>query len=469
MYKLLVCVLDIAFILDSSESAQNFLFERERAFVHSFSQQIMKMQVAGWHLQARLAALQFSSTVSVVQSFADWRDLDEFTRRIDNMSYIGHGTYSSYAIGNATELFVKETKYENVRVALLMTDGADHPRSPDIIAAAAEAKSHNIKIFTISLSNLPDGCHNIATLRAVASAPAQQFCHDLSNPNLEWRLLQELCPRHCLCEKGDRGPPGSHGKKGEAGYDGVPGIKGAKGEPGAPGKTGVEGREGQPGFKGDKGDRGECGAPGEKGEKGLLGPPGPRGIRGEQAQYILKNAFGRKRSPVASACVRFYNGVYLPTNSGTICFVCPTAPTFLQGLSGPPGEQGPEGQPGPKGDRGFTGAAGPQGDTGIGFPGPKGDKGNQGRPGPIGPVGAGEPGLIDPHRTTTEQGPPGLPGLQGIPGPPGEGLPGPKGDRGYNGSTGARGPPGFSIKGDKLNEVSALCRAIYVMALIPAD
>ncbi|XP_022535612.2 collagen, type XXVIII, alpha 1b [Astyanax mexicanus] len=399
--NVLLCPLEIVFILDSSESAMDVQFDKEKDFVSSFSRQVVKMQVSGWHLQTRLAAMQYSSSVSVIQSFNGWQDLPTFLARINAVDYIGQGTYSSYAIGNATELFVRETKEENVRVALLMMDGADHPRSPDIMAAASEAKSHNIKLFTIGLSNMVRGSHGSTRMRAVASSPAHQFVHSLYDPDLEERLLQELekvanneCPRLkvCLCEKGDRGPPGSPGKKGEPGYEGLPGPKGARGEMGAPGRAGVEGPEGRPGFKGDKGDRGECGAPGEKGDKGLQGPLGPRGPRGEQ------------------------------------------------GPQGLPGDQGPEGQEGPKGDRGLIGATGPQGDTGIGFPGPKGDKGNQGRPGPVGPAGVGEPGLL---------GPPGPPGLQGIPGPVGEGLPGPKGDRGYSGSTGARGPPGYGSKGDK--------------------
>uniref|UniRef100_A0AAY5EAU1 VWFA domain-containing protein n=1 Tax=Electrophorus electricus TaxID=8005 RepID=A0AAY5EAU1_ELEEL len=188
----LVCALEIAFILDSSESALTFHFEREREFVRSFSRRITQLQVTGWYLQTRIAALQYSSSVSIVQSFANWHDLDTFLSRIDAMAYIGQGTYSSYAISNATELFVRETKEENVRVALLLTDGVDHPRNPDIIAAAAEAKSHNIKLFTIGLSSMVRDSHNRAKLRAVASAPSHQFVHSLSDPDLEERLHQEL-------------------------------------------------------------------------------------------------------------------------------------------------------------------------------------------------------------------------------------------------------------------------------------
>ncbi|XDV40844.1 hypothetical protein PO909_009845 [Leuciscus waleckii] len=399
----LVCPLEIAFILDSSESAKSFLFEREKTFVRSFSRRVAQMQVSDWHLKTRLALLYYSSSVRIDQRFTDWQDFDVFVSRLSDAIYIGQGTYSTYAISNATQLFTSETKEQSVRVALLMTDGSDHPRNPDIMTAVAEAKGHNIKIFTIGLSNLAKDNVNSAKLRVVASSPAQQYSHSLTDPKLEERLLQQLeiiakneCPRPpvCSCEKGERGLPGASGKKGDQGFEGPPGAKGSRGETGAPGLPGINGPEGRPGFKGDKGDQGNCGPPGQKGHKGTEGPPGPRGPRGEQ------------------------------------------------GLKGPPGDQGQEGQAGPKGDRGLVGASGPPGEIGIGFPGPKGDKGNPGRPGPLGQTGIGQPGL---------SGPPGLPGSQGNPGAPGEGLPGPKGDRGFVGPTGGRGPPGYGVRGEKGN------------------
>ncbi|XP_046690053.1 collagen, type XXVIII, alpha 1b isoform X1 [Silurus meridionalis] len=395
------CVLDLAFLLDSSESAMLYRFEKEKDFASSFGSRVVNMRVHGWHLMPRLAALQYSSSVSVVRSFSDWNGLDGFLNGVTSMAYIGQGTYSSYAIGNATGLFIRETDDRSVRVMLLMTDGSDHPRNPNILAATNEAKGHNIRLFTISLSS--QGSHNNAKLRAVASSPAERFMHNLNDPDLEERLLQELekvvhkdCPRvqACVCEKGGRGAPGSPGKKGDSGNDGLPGPKGVKGGTGPAGPPGMDGPEGRPGYKGDKGDRGQCGAPGLKGNKGVEGPLGPRGVRGEQ------------------------------------------------GPQGPPGDEGPEGQEGPKGDQGLPGATGPRGDIGVGFPGPKGDKGNPGRQGPIGPNGTGEPGQL---------GPPGLMGPRGLPGLPGEGLFGPKGERGYNGSTGAPGLPGFGLKGEKGN------------------
>ncbi|XP_024917279.1 collagen, type XXVIII, alpha 1b [Cynoglossus semilaevis] len=397
------CSLEVAFIVDSSESAKTFLFEKQKAFVLGFSTQLAALKVTGWTLEMRMAALQYSSYVSVEQRFSAWKDLDSFHSSVNAMSYIGHGTDTTYAITNASQMLVHETPPHSVRLVLLMTDGVDHPRNPDVIAAAAEAKDHGIKFFTVGLSDIAEQNQNKAKLRAVASAPAKQFVHSLLDVKLSEKLLKEMsavakdeCPQAqtCVCERGETGSPGSPGRKGEPGLRGTPGLKGSRGDPGLSGRPGSNGQEGRPGYKGNKGDRGECGTPGSKGDTGPEGPPGIRGLKGEQ------------------------------------------------GWVGPPGDIGSEGQAGPKGDRGPSGVPGPPGEFGIGFPGPKGEKGLQGRQGPVGPVGIGEPGQL---------GPPGPVGPQGNPGAPGEGIPGPKGDRGHEGPRGNRGLPGIGFKGDKGN------------------
>ncbi|XP_034401307.1 collagen, type XXVIII, alpha 1a [Cyclopterus lumpus] len=399
----LICPVEIMFIVDSSERAKSLLFERQKDFVLRFSTKLQRLASDGWRLRLRLAALQYSSTVSVEHNFRDWQDLDVFQSRVASMTFIGHGTYSAYAITNATQVFGRETSSSSLRVALLLTDGADHPRSPSAVTAASEAKQHNIRVFAIRLSGPPRDGSMGARLRSIASAPPQQHVLSLTDSQLDDRLFNELVshvcvrcpqPKSCLCERGDRGHLGSPGKPGEQGFDGAPGPKGSRGEPGINGRPGMEGLEGRLGSRGEKGELGECGVPGEKGEQGTDGPLGPRGPRGEQ------------------------------------------------GARGGPGDQGPEGTSGSKGERGMRGASGPPGDNGIGFPGPKGDKGNQGRPGPPGSMGMGEPG---------SPGPAGPPGMQGSPGFPGEGLPGSKGDRGYEGPKGGRGPPGVGYTGDKGN------------------
>ncbi|RXN20234.1 collagen alpha-1(XXVIII) chain-like protein [Labeo rohita] len=384
--KTLFCPVELAFLVDGSEKATMPVFERQREFVLRFSTRVMQLQVSSWRMRVRLALLQYSSIVSVEHNFRDWQDIDVFHNRVDAMTYIGHGTYSAYAISNATQLFTHETSPSSLRAALLLTDGVDHPRSPSALSAATDAKNHNIRMFVIGLSGSTRNKQDSGTLRSIASAPPQQHLFSLTDPQLDDKLFRELSelantvcphPKSCQCEKGERGQPGNPGKPGDSGFDGPPGPKGYKGRPGP---------------KGEKGLKGECGTPGVKGDQGPDGPPGPHGPRGDQ------------------------------------------------GLSGNPGDSGHEGPPGPKGERGPSGPTGPPGDPGVGFPGAKGEKGSQGRPGPTGPVGIGEPGL---------PGDRGFEGPKGGRGPPGISIKGDKGDPGPIGPPGPRGPPGVGMVGTK--------------------
>ncbi|KAF7661231.1 hypothetical protein LDENG_00266690 [Lucifuga dentata] len=397
----LPCSLEVAFILDSSESAKTFLFEKQKAFVLSFSTRLSMLQVAGWTMKVRMATLQYSSSVSIEHRFSAWKDLDSFHGTVSTMNYIGHGTYTTYAITNASLLLVHETPADSVKVAVLMTDGVDHPRNPDVITAAAEAKGHDIKFFTIGLSNIAQQSQNIAKLRAIASTPAQQFVQSLADPQIEEKLLREM---------GERGECGTPGEKGDIGPEGPPGLRGLRGEQGLTGPVGDVGPEGPTGSKGDRGPIGApgpsgdigIGFPGAKGEKGIPGRPGPAG-------------------PV---------GIGDPGVPG------PPGPPGAQGNPGPPGE----GLPGPKGDRGYEGPRGNRGPPGTGV---KGDKGDQGPAGPMGPRGA--PGL----GITGPKGNHGLPGEPGLPGERGVGEPGPKGDIGLPGPRGLDGAPGKGAPGGK--------------------
>uniref|UniRef100_A0A672YZQ4 Collagen alpha-1(XXVIII) chain n=1 Tax=Sphaeramia orbicularis TaxID=375764 RepID=A0A672YZQ4_9TELE len=417
----LICSLEVAFILDSSESAKIFLFEKQKAFVLSFSTRLSMLKVAGWTLKIRMAALQYSSSVSIEQRFSTWKDLDSFHGTVSTMNYIGHGTYTTYAITNASQLLVHETPADSIRVAVLMTDGVDHPRSPDMIAAAAEAKGHGIKFFAVGLSDIAQQSQNNAKLRAIASTPAQQFVQSLMDPQLEEKLLKEMVIYYislmCLpplnvfiyLSQGDRGPSGA---------------------PGPPGDLGI-------------------GFPGAKGEKGIQGRPGPTG----------PVSIGEPGLPVRDLLqYSVFYGVYYDVLFLTLYIIIHGEPGS-EGLPGIPGLPGEDGASGQKGDIGLPGPRGPDGAPGKGVPGEKGDRGDRGtrgQPGAVGPVGPmgpkGEPGIIGPQGST---GPPGrgLPGAKGEPGPrgpagamgePGIGIAGPKGDRG---ATGLAGPPGLKGEG----------------------
>uniref|UniRef100_A0A665UTF4 Collagen alpha-1(XXVIII) chain n=1 Tax=Echeneis naucrates TaxID=173247 RepID=A0A665UTF4_ECHNA len=365
----MTCSLEVAFILDSSESAKIFLFERQKAFVLSFSTRLAMLRVASWALKVRMAALQYSSSVSIEHRFSVWKDLDSFHGQVSTMNYIGHGTYTTYAITNASQLLVEETSPDSVRVVVLMTDGIDHPRNPDVISAAAEAKGHSIKFFAVGLSDVAQQSQNSAKLRAIASTPAQQFVQSLLDPQLEEKLLKEMVSRGNLGPPGIPGPVGLPGLgiQGEKVKTGLTKIKltltGELGPEGLPGNPGLPGEEGTPGQKGEvglPGPRGPDGAPG-KGIPGAKGDRGDRGTRGLPGSVGPVGPMGQKGDP---------------------------------GNTGPPGSTGPPGRgiPGAKGEPGPQGPAGPMGEPGIGFAGPKGDRGSPGLAGNPGLKGEGFPG-----------------------------------------------------------------------------
>uniref|UniRef100_A0A8C2E1H5 Collagen, type XXVIII, alpha 1a n=1 Tax=Cyprinus carpio TaxID=7962 RepID=A0A8C2E1H5_CYPCA len=486
----LFCPVELAFLVDSSEKATMLLFERQREFVLRFSTRLMQLQVSGWRLRVRLALLQYSSIVSVEHNFQDWQDIEVFHSRVDNMIYIGHGTYSAYAISNATRLFKRETSPSSLRAALLLTDGVDHPRSPSAVTAAADAKNHNIRMFVIGLSGSTRDEQDNGRLRSIASAPPQQHLFSLTDPQLDDKLFREL---------GERGPGGPTGPPGDPGV-GFPGVKincnnisqyycfycisvqinaalvtirvttnilpnpkllncsvsicnyciiimesylckllvfckGEKGSQGRPGPTGPAGigEPGMPGPPGPTGVQGNQGFPGE----GLPGPKGDRGFEGPK---------GARGPP----------GISIKGDKGN------TGGKGLPGLMGFPGV-GIQGEKAKRssylsigftlhyfigkhstGDQGFPGESGLQGERGTGEPGPKGEPGKDGAPGI--PGIPGEDGSVGPKVGHNALGPAGSPGPVGE---PGVGTTGPKviGDRGSPGPVGPQGMKGEGYPG----------------------
>nr|XP_054093240.1 collagen alpha-1(XXVIII) chain isoform X7 [Callithrix jacchus] len=391
-----ICFIDIVFIVDSSESSKIVLFDKQKDFVDGLSDKIFRLTPRrSVEYDIKLAALQFSSSVQIDPPFSSWKDLQTFKQKVKSMNLIGQGTFSYYAISNATKLLKREGRKGSVKVALLMTDGIDHPKNPDVQSISDDARISGISFITIGLSTVV----NEAKLRLISGDSSNEPILLLSDPTLVDKiqdhletLFEKKCERKiCECEKGDPGDPGNPGTHGN------PGIKGERGPKGNPGdaqkgEAGERGPGGIPGYKGDKGERGECGKPGIKGDKGSPGPYGAKGPRG------------------------------------------------IQGISGPPGDPGPKGFQGNKGEPGPPGPYGSPGIPGIGQQGIKGERGQEGRPGAPGPIGVGEPGQPGPR------GPEGVPGERGL---PGEGFPGPKGEKGSEGPTGPQGLQGLSIKGDK--------------------
>uniref|UniRef100_A0A8C7FJS8 Collagen alpha-1(XXVIII) chain n=1 Tax=Oncorhynchus kisutch TaxID=8019 RepID=A0A8C7FJS8_ONCKI len=486
------CGLELSFLLDSSESAKEN-HEQEKHFAMDVVDKLQAVRLqTGRSLSWKVALLQYSSHVIIEQTFKQWRGTDNFKSHITPILYIGHGTYTTYAITNMTKMYLEESSPGSIKVAVLLSDGISHPRNPDIFSAAADAKNQGVKFFTVGITRAANEPANVAQLRLLASSPASRYLHNLQDTDIVEKVLTEIVSMICLGKKGRpgddgasglkgskclydccshsnllycvylQGKPGYKGEMGERGECGIPGIKGDRGPEGPMGSRGVRGLQvgrqqqhgpqGPQGVQGEKGPHGEGilksnlflfqGEPGAYGLAGLPGLPGEDGAPGQKGEFGIAGLRGSEgaagigiQGEKGDQGQRGIRGLHGPSGM--------TGPSGAKGEPGTPGRLGMSGLPGraiagPKGDLGPPGPSGPIGETGYGLPGPKGDRGNSGPPGQFGPKGEGFPGPV---------GPPGLPGLQGEQGPEGVGIPGPKGDIGFRGLPGLPGPMGEGVQG----------------------
>lgn len=186
------CGLDLAFLLDSSESAKDN-HEEEKRFAMNMVDRLQGVRLqTGRSLSLRVALLQYSSHVITEQTFRDWRGTENFRTQIAPIAYIGHGTYTTYAITNMTKMYLEESSPGSIRVAVLLTDGVSHPRNPDILSAAAEAKNVGIKFFTLGITRAANEPANVAQLRLLASSPASHFLHNLQDENVVEKIATEI-------------------------------------------------------------------------------------------------------------------------------------------------------------------------------------------------------------------------------------------------------------------------------------
>ncbi len=153
----------------------------------------MQLQVSGWRMRVRLALLQYSSTVSVEHNFRDWQDIDVFHSQVDAMAYIGHGTYSAYAISNATRLFNRETSPQQLTEQRFCWPKGWTTHAALVLWLQPQMpKNHNIRMFVIGLSGSTRDEQDNGRLRSIASAPPQQHLFSLTDPQLDDKLFREL-------------------------------------------------------------------------------------------------------------------------------------------------------------------------------------------------------------------------------------------------------------------------------------
>lgn len=186
------CSLELAFLIDSSESAKDN-HAQEKRFATDVMDRLQGLRLqTGRGLISRAALLQYSSHVIIEQTFNQWRGADDFKARIAPMVYIGHGTYTTYAITNLTHIYLEESPLSSIKVAILLFDGISHPRNPDIFSAVAEAKNQGVRFFAVGITPEANEPGNIAQLRLIASSPASRYLHNLQDKGIVEKAVNEI-------------------------------------------------------------------------------------------------------------------------------------------------------------------------------------------------------------------------------------------------------------------------------------
>lgn len=195
------CSVELAFLIDSSESAKEN-HDQEKHFASDVMDRLQGLQLhTGRQLVSRVALLQYSSHVIIEQTFNQWRGPEDFKARIAPIAYIGHGTYTTFAITNLTRIYREESPPDSIKVAFLLFDGISHPRNPDISSAVADAKHQGIQFFTIGITPEANEPANVAQLRLIASSPASRYLHNLQDRGIVEKVVKEIVSKELLGQK----------------------------------------------------------------------------------------------------------------------------------------------------------------------------------------------------------------------------------------------------------------------------
>ena len=138
--------MELLFVIDSSESVgtDNFLIIKN--FVKTLIDQVT-LDLATAHV----GIINYSHKVERVAHLTQFSSKDDFKLAVDNMQYLGEGTYTATALHAANQMF--EAARPGVKkVALVITDGQTDSRDKkNLTEVVKSARDANVEIFVIGV------------------------------------------------------------------------------------------------------------------------------------------------------------------------------------------------------------------------------------------------------------------------------------------------------------------------------
>ncbi|XP_043846980.1 collagen alpha-1(XXVIII) chain-like [Dromiciops gliroides] len=355
------CILEMAFLLDSSEDVSNYYHEQQKKFVLETVNKMKGLQLTSGHtLQWKMSLLQYSSTVLMKQTFHSWEGPEGFQTHVASITPTGPGAYLTYAITNLTRLYKTESIPGSTKVAVLFMDGEKQARNTDVSAASRKAKNQGIVFLIVGLSTVAEETANAATLYRLARVPASQVVFSLQEKEVVEKVLkktkeltEEKCLKTsaCLCEKGqsDFPCPGKRGDcdnpetKGDWGSQGHQIVQGERSPPvkELPQTKSEVGSQHLPSSFPVMGIHREKGEPGSSSPRGLPPYPGEVEAPGQKKEARVPSVQDPSVIP----------GISIPKEKGN---QGQRGMHDLPGTTGAPWTTGSKGKIGPKDDQVLT-------------------------------------------------------------------------------------------------------------------
>uniref|UniRef100_A0A674IKA5 VWFA domain-containing protein n=1 Tax=Terrapene triunguis TaxID=2587831 RepID=A0A674IKA5_9SAUR len=169
--------LELVFVIDSSESVGPDNFRIVKDFVKTLIDRVTVNQGT-----ARIGIINFSHKVELVSTLQQYTSKDKVKLAVDNMQYLGEGTYTAAAISKVIEIF--QVARQGVRkVAIVITDGQADTRDQSLDVVVRNAHAINIEIFVIGVVQKtdPNIQEFLEELQLIATDPDSEHVYQIDD------------------------------------------------------------------------------------------------------------------------------------------------------------------------------------------------------------------------------------------------------------------------------------------------
>ncbi|RXN32374.1 integrin alpha-M-like protein [Labeo rohita] len=168
--------IDIAFLMDGSESVEDVDFVKMKTFVITIIQSFS-------NCNSQFAVAQFSTGFEIHSKFEAVNDIDSWRTRIGEIKQQKGMTYTAKAINKlVNELFITEggARQSAIKILIVITDGRSNDE-PHLRGAVEKAEKKNVIRFAIGIGEAFDDSRTKQQLHVIASAPVAEHVFNVTD------------------------------------------------------------------------------------------------------------------------------------------------------------------------------------------------------------------------------------------------------------------------------------------------